>query len=966
MARVPVPSAPFVGRTTEMDELAAGWEQARGGAPEVVLLSGEAGVGKSRLIAEIMVLAAGSGATVLTGTCLDAAEAHLPYLPFTEVVDGMRAVRPGLAEEFPALAPLLAGDGPATGAMGQLPLFDAVHRALLAVGAAPTLLVVEDLHWADRSSRDLLAFLLSRPLGPHLMLIVSHRSDLPRAHPLRPLLAQIARRPVVRRIELAPLDGAHALGLVRGLAPAGTSEEVLRAVAERSEGNPFFAEELLAAGTSGGPLPELLGDVLLANVERLAPATQRLVRLASVAGGRWVRHDRLRAAAGLPDDDLDAAVREALDQHVLVPLDPSGPAGYAFRHALLGEALYADLVPGERARWHAAFATAAEHDPAPGAAAELAYHLGRGPDQAGAYAASVRAARESADRGAPADALWHAEQALRLADLLPSTETGADERALRTLAAGSAALAGEPGRAVRHAEAAVALADGSGDPVARAQARCDLVQLVAGLPGGAARAHTAALAARALLDGPPVSAMTVWAEALVARTFLNLGDFAEADRHAGQALELAPALDPDAAGAAVDDARITRSAAVDITGRHAEAEDLLVAAERDAAARGDAEVALRAAGNRGLLRYRAAELAGAVAAFEQAASRAAASGLTWSLYGVQSRMMLDVVRGMTGDWAPVLAGRDERSVAAALPVLVAAGRTEEADRHLAALAEQPAGTVDEDTALLGGVAGCERELWRGRPDAAAAWIDRALAGLDAAGSSWQVARIRPAALGLTAAADTAEGARRGGTPVDQARGDHLHALAHASAASVVRPLGPEALAWLAWADAEHTRLSGRVDDVGGWRAVVAAFGYGDAYPQACARRRFAAVLLATGERDAAAGELREALATAERLGAVPLAEAVRATARHGGLRLGGEQAPPSGLLTPRERSVLTLVADGGTNRQVGEALYISEKTVSVHLTRVMAKLGAANRTEAVRIAYERGLLATTPPVRTPR
>ncbi|WP_460403690.1 helix-turn-helix transcriptional regulator, partial [Actinophytocola sediminis] len=177
-------------------------------------------------------------------------------------------------------------------------------------------------------------------------------------------------------------------------------------------------------------------------------------------------------------------------------------------------------------------------------------------------------------------------------------------------------------------------------------------------------------------------------------------------------------------------------------------------------------------------------------------------------------------------------------------------------------------------------------------------------------------------------------------------------------------LGPEGQGWLARAEAEASRLTGESDPAR-WRAAIETFGYGAVYEQAICRWRLAEALLRVEDRDTAAAELLAAEEVAVRLGAVPLREAIRKLARRARLPLGAGPGPRETLdpFTPRERSVLRLVALGQTNRQVGEELYISEKTVSVHLSRIMAKLGAARRTEAVAMAYDQGLLDDVPPAR---
>ncbi|WP_181780193.1 ATP-binding protein, partial [Pseudonocardia pini] len=322
----------LVGRVVERSALTAALDRARAGRSGAVLLSGDAGVGKSRLVGELT--AAAGDALVLLGRCIETAGAELPYLPFTEVVGQLSAAEPALAERIPGLRRLTAEGGePERGGreLGQLQVFDALLTALGAV-ERPVLLVLEDLHWADRSSRDLLVFLLSRLAEQRLLVVATYRADdLHRRHPLRPVLAEIVRLPAVERLDLAPLPPAEAFTLVSELATdLGLEERELRRLAARSEGNAFFAEELVSAAGGGG-LPEALADVLLTRFERLPAAARQVLRVASVAGSS-VADDTLAQVSGLAAAEFTEAVREAVAHQVLVT-DPRGEL--AFRHALL-------------------------------------------------------------------------------------------------------------------------------------------------------------------------------------------------------------------------------------------------------------------------------------------------------------------------------------------------------------------------------------------------------------------------------------------------------------------------------------------------------------------------------------------------------------------------------------------------------------------------------------------------------
>src|SRR5680860_42232 len=309
------------------------------------------------------------------------------------------------------------------------PLVDAVRTLLATAGerAGALVVVLEDLHWADRSSRDLLHFLLARLRSEHVVLVASYRTDdLHRRHPLRQVLADLVRLPRVDRVELAPFDARELTEYLTALSGGPVDEPTVSDVLARSEGNAYFAEELMAwRDRAPGGIPAGLADVLLARVERLGPAAQHLARVASVAGRR-VTDTVLVEVGGLPAAEVDSALREAVAHLVLVPdAAPDGTAGYAFRHALLREAVYEDLLPGERARLHAAYATllsSSRSADGRGVAAAVAYHAMAAHDLPLALGASIRAAKEAQASRAPAEALVHLTQALGLWDAVDDAE----------------------------------------------------------------------------------------------------------------------------------------------------------------------------------------------------------------------------------------------------------------------------------------------------------------------------------------------------------------------------------------------------------------------------------------------------------------------------------------------------------------------------------------------------------------
>lgn len=382
-------ATPVVGRDAELTRLSGVLERARGGEARAVLIAGDAGVGKTRVLDEVGGQAAATGMTVVTGHCVDLGDVGLPYLPFTEVLGVLAADErfAGALAAHPVVERLLgAGSDSVRDVDGRLRLFEGMAGLLAEVAeVAPLLLVLEDLHWADQSSRDLLRFLLGRGVLRHrLAVFASYRADdLHRRHPLRPLLAELIRLPVVERLEVRPLADPDVDRLVRALEPGPLPDATVRRIVERAEGNAFYAEELLAAtDTESGGVPSRLADVLLIRFEQLPETAQQVLRTAAVAGRR-VEHDLLREAVGLPEAELESALREAVGRQLLVA---QGDDTYSFRHALAREAVYADLLPGERARLHGAFARLlAGRGHLAESAAERAHHYRESHDLAGRW-----------------------------------------------------------------------------------------------------------------------------------------------------------------------------------------------------------------------------------------------------------------------------------------------------------------------------------------------------------------------------------------------------------------------------------------------------------------------------------------------------------------------------------------------------------------------------------------------------
>ena len=307
----------------------------------------------------------------------------------------------------------------------QTRLFEVVFGLLDRLAAdRPVVVVCEDIHWADQSTRDLLAYLVHNARATRLLLAVTYRTDeLHRRHPLRPLLAEVERSDRADRIEVRRFGRDELTDLLTGILGGPPGVALVDAVFDRSEGNAFFAEELLAAseGVATGELPESLRDILLVRIERLSDATQEVLRIAAAAGPQ-THHRLLAAVAQQSERDLAAALREAVAQQVL---EASDEGTYTFRHALLREAVYEDLLPGERVELHAAFAAALEADPSlagidrGGLAAVVAHHWYAAHELQRAFVASVDAGLDAERAWAFGDARQHFERALELWSRVP-------------------------------------------------------------------------------------------------------------------------------------------------------------------------------------------------------------------------------------------------------------------------------------------------------------------------------------------------------------------------------------------------------------------------------------------------------------------------------------------------------------------------------------------------------------------
>jgi DNA-binding CsgD family transcriptional regulator len=974
----------LVGRDAELEQLCStlgiSASGDRSGTREAVLLAGDAGVGKTRLLTELRDRAVADGWQVQAGHCLDFADSALPYLPFSEITGRIARELPDLfdevAERHPALLRLLPGQrmlsqatDPESVPGDQAALFDAVHALAEAVGSQqPLLLVVEDLHWADQSTRDLMSFLFGRGFQAPVALIASYRSDdLHRRHPLRRQVTVWARMSGVERIQVDPLGRADVRRLVQQLHPDRLSEERVRDIVTRAEGNAFFVEELVGA-TRAGHIPGDLAELLLVRLESLDAEAVTVVRAAAVAGRR-VSHNALSTVVDLGPTDLDSALRDAVDAHVLVPTSDDY---YRFRHALLAEAVYDDLLPGERTGLHAAYTKALQEGRASGTAAELARHARLAKDYASALVASLRAGDDARSVGGAEEAAQHYLQAL---DLWSDTRVPdvadvprLDYPRLVGLVSDALVAAGHPARAMGVVREQLDHLPADADPSVRGQLlgvlasslymteseqdpldlTLEAVELV---PDEPTRARAKVLAVHALML------------ARARRT-------TEGREAATTALALAERLDMPRLAS---DIRTTLASLQWKTGASAESRvEALQSALAEAVEAGASNTEYRALLLLGHHYIDNAEFVAADAAFTRAVVRAKAEGTPWVPYAAESRWMHAVSLRMQGRWDESLEVLDlTREVVppiyAALfgglrsQILVARG-----DPAGLALAQslRPFWREEGLVATTAGAAEMEAAEIAGDQDAA---HETYRLVVDLLTSIWQPLfppRVRMAATTIAAFASGA--VRRSATEraadASLVAGlvDDAHAVLERRDEKWGTSWGPEGRAWEARVDAEllRWRWAADVDPptpdelVEVWRETERRFAaYAAPYELAVVRAELAELLTVTGDVEGGRELAEVAAEAAKLLGAAPLLR-----------RLGRSPAPvrsaPTAVsLTPRESEILALVAQGRTNGEIGRQLFISTKTVSVHVSNILGKLGAAGRTEAAAIARRDGLIA---------
>lgn len=1001
----------MIGRESDLgalrDELRA-VEQV--GGLRAVVVGGEAGIGKSRLLAEFLAEAEGS-ATVLLGRCVDLGNDGAPYAPFASILRRLIELR-GLdtvlaaaghgAGVLPVLLPELADDSAVPARTGAERLYELVTVLFETLSAdRPLVLAVEDIHWADSATLELLRFLVRMAERGRILVLLSYRSDeVGRGHPLRSYLAELERTRRLTRWELSRLGRDQVEALIARLLGCEPDAATVERVYEMSEGVPFFVEELIGIDglVTGEDLPETLRELLLARFEKLSEPAQQLLRLVS-AGGVCVDHELLSAVFEGTADQLDAAAREAVVANVLA----ADTTEYTFRHALVREAIHADLLPGERSRYHRRFAEALEAGPQR-SATQLSTHWLAAHDLRRAFISSLEAMEEARRSYAYATAAAMGDRALELWDSVPdAAELGRGALGITSrtelLARTASALrnAGDNERALATVNAAL---DSAVElpPARYARLLRDKAQYLMNLNRpGVIELLQQALEAVPPGSLPPADGLRPQLLTELAARYMLAARFDEAIALTTRAIDEVGGAQEVGSAQAVGGAESAGGAEALLSVAHNIRGSSLVAAgsvdrglaELDEAGRlaeRDPAASLRYAVNASDAMNTLGRYEEAVALAERGAREARArgvertSGVILSSNAVEPLLALGQLDRAEAMLDPALALDPPPSFRAHLQRMKLWLTLWRGDLHSAENllrrwhgGLRTLGELEVQSEL--GVARLVAELAIARGDHLGAWEATAPVRAQAhprlpasdlpvlaaaaralADGAFRTSRTAPAADGEGQAAER-------DVVAEVARLDQVLAAIETWPTAVV--WGPviraelaTALAAAGAADADTRDGVGAVRDPAlfdaaraAWDTAVAATATPLApvhlHPYALVRA--ARVARAAGDSGAVEQLAGAARAEADRRGfglmsdaATALASSRIPRAAHGTGGVG-----PGAPLTEREEQVLALIEQGLSNKQIGEALFISAKTASVHVSSILRKVGASSRTEAV-------------------
>jgi len=980
----------FVGREGELSRLGSALaERAR-----LVLVVGDAGIGKTRFVAEGLARVAASGMSVISGGCLPLA-AKLPLLPVADALgelarlDGgapfeaaLEAAPPFVGPEVARLLPRLAAGEPteadSVDGWRHERLFAAVAELLDGVAQRSALaLLVEDVHWADAATLDFMTYLIRAGRADAMSVVATCRSDeVPLDATVADWLTHVRRDAGVEEIRLGPLSPTEVTAQITGLLGTTPADQLVAELYARTEGHPFFTEQVVAAATtdSGGVaqplgLPARLTDLLLARAARCGDDARRVMNALAVAG-RPLPDEMLREVTGLNQRPVFGAVRELSAARLLAaPAD----AGHQLRHALLAEAVSADLLPGERISLHERMARALEIAGDETLGAEAAGHWAAAGRKSEELQARLTAAKAAEQVFAYADAAGHWRRAIELRQSEPDADLGGGED-----------LAHLYLRAVDALEAA-------GEGLQAGAVAEDAFRRFAYHPDRAtvALVHVRAACMRAL--DSPIAGRPLIEEAL--RLYKGTGPSAE---HAMAWFWYAALFLQEASPAEVL-AALDRSLEVaEAAGATTIMPRILSGLAHRSFLRGEVEEGFRLLAKARDVPNQDAWSVGTIAVFEsdallkvgrlEEATRVALRGDEVVRHeGLGSNLYVTVIL------ANAVEGLLGRGLTAEAAALIDPHTTGPIDRDHALLHECRAeidllrGQVDAAMARLAqtkleaslelsrehGQVFAEVAAWAERPDLSLEEVQRLLERLE--GTDWVILSGWLLALGMRACADLAERSR---AHRDQAAERAALAAAEELASWVSRAHGLPFTdhAFLAanpairatW-DAERSRAAGE-GDAEEWSVAAGRWdSLGYRHRAAYARWRQAEALLALrhGGRAAAAAVLSTAADLASEH--VPLMTAIQDLARRARIDLAASAEParsdlaadahPFGL-TDRELSVLQLLGQGKTNPQIAAALFISPRTAGVHVAHILRKLDASTRVQAATIADRAGLLAS--------